>query len=238
MGRFAFVPTLDPVNSFRRRVLNIPGGNTCTWTVPTDVKEVTFELWGGGGAGGQNYCCYCGLGVGGGGGAYSLKSIAVTPGTTYTIVAGAGGSGNFYCSPGGSQVGCRGCTSYVTGTNLTNFCAEGGCGGCWYSGCIPGNAEATGGGLAYGGDVNLAGNKAWLKSGICTWYTPKFFSAGGSSPLGGPNQMHQGNFCTPYFSGGYDGVFPGGGGTGLSKCCCDCCGCGGSGAPGLVRITY
>ena len=33
------------------------GGCCCLWTVPADIKNVTFELWGAGAAGAGGCCC-------------------------------------------------------------------------------------------------------------------------------------------------------------------------------------
>ena len=102
---------------------------TCcyTWIVPTGVTRATFEIWGGGGAGAGGRCC--GYGPPGGSGAYSKKAITVVPAACYQLFLGAATD----CSDG--QCGCRGCKTYVVGTNLTNFCADGGMSGCWT--CTP-----------------------------------------------------------------------------------------------------
>jgi hypothetical protein len=102
---------------------------TCclTWIVPTGVTRATFELWGGGGSGGGGRCC--GYGPPGGSGAYAKKAISVTAGGCYQMFIGAATD----CSSG--QCGCRGCTTWVVGTGLTNLCAEGGMSGCWF--CTP-----------------------------------------------------------------------------------------------------
>lgn len=66
-----------------------------TWTAPSGVTRVIVELWGAGGGGGgcQGFACL-GDGNGGGGGAYSRSILVVTPGATYSITVGAGGTGN------------------------------------------------------------------------------------------------------------------------------------------------
>lgn len=74
---------------------------TYTWTVPPCVYEVTVKVWGAGGGGGgviaimrsSNDSEACAGAGGGGGGGYSSSTMAVTPGQTYTIVVGAGGTG-------------------------------------------------------------------------------------------------------------------------------------------------
>jgi hypothetical protein len=69
---------------------------TYIWTCPAGVTSVQVDAWGGGGAGGGiNTTGVNRAGGGGGGGAYAgSASIAVTSGTTYTIVIGAGGAGS------------------------------------------------------------------------------------------------------------------------------------------------
>jgi len=98
--------------------------NCCyTWIVPSGVSQATFEIWGGGGAGGGGRCC--GYGPPGGSGAFSKKAITVAPGSCYELFNAPATS----CSD--AQIGCRGCTTWVVGTGLTNFCAEGGASGCF-----------------------------------------------------------------------------------------------------------
>jgi len=100
----------------------------CCWRVPgsptgTGTTVVTFEVWGGGG-GGAGACC-CMIGVPGGAGAYARKSVTgVASGTAYDICIGTIGCRN------PAETGIRGCKSYVTGSGLSNFCADGGFGGC------------------------------------------------------------------------------------------------------------
>lgn len=227
MGRFINITTaLTPVQRNIQDVI----ATSCSWVVPAGVTSATFEIWGGGGAGGPMCCCYCGNSTSGHGGGFSMKTVTTTPGDTYTVVAGSGGQ-TVYCAVGGANTGCRGCTSYVTGTGLSNFCAEGGYGGYWTC-CSP--MSSCCGGLAYGGDYNFMGGSGhgmqW--SWVCT------FSTGGASGLWGGFAPWHTFHCCPYMSCGTCGQFPGGGGSGLNKCCCDCCGCSGGGAPGMVRITY
>ena len=58
-----------------------------TWTAPTGVTQVEYLVVAGGGGGGM---------AGGGGGAGGLLTatgLSVTPGTSYTVTVGAGGTG-------------------------------------------------------------------------------------------------------------------------------------------------
>jgi len=95
-------------------------GSSCTWTVPAGVTCARFQIWGSG-AGTGSSCC-CGWTHIGPSGAYASVIIPVTEGDTYTLCGGCA-----YCCYGTrGQVTVQGCPSYVTGTGLTNFCAEGG----------------------------------------------------------------------------------------------------------------
>lgn len=97
----------------------------CCWQVPAGVTSLTFEIWGGGG-GGAGACC-CGWGHPGGAGAYAKKAVTGSlGGENYQLFAAYAGC----CSPSRS-CGYRGCQSWVTGTGLSNFCAEGGLPGCF-----------------------------------------------------------------------------------------------------------
>jgi hypothetical protein len=97
--------------------------------VPQEICCVKFEIWGPGGAptGGCN-CMYQGPA---GSGAYAYKYLTVTPGTCYRTHTGwqyccyppAGGSNTVKSTP--CNVGNR--HTWITGTGLTNFCAEQGC---------------------------------------------------------------------------------------------------------------
>ena len=59
-----------------------------SWTCPSEVNEVHVVCIGGGGGGGSNNY------EAGGGGALGWKNnILVTPGQSYTVVVGAGGTG-------------------------------------------------------------------------------------------------------------------------------------------------
>jgi hypothetical protein len=64
-----------------------------SWVAPAGVTSVTLEAWGGGGAGG-GATGNPAKGGGGAGGQYASKVITVTPGSTYTVVVGTGGTGS------------------------------------------------------------------------------------------------------------------------------------------------
>lgn len=117
--------------------------NCCVaWIVPSGVTCATFEIWGGGGAGAGSCCCAGG--PPGESGAYAKKTIPVSAGSCYALTLGQATD----CT--NTTTGCRGCTTYITGTGLTNFCAEGGYGGtsmcypaCCFSYCSCGGTSTT-----------------------------------------------------------------------------------------------
>lgn len=236
---------------------NLVSSNCCAWTVPNGVNSVTFEVWGGGGGGGSTAttCDCCARGQSGGGGGYSMKTISVTPGDIYTVCAGNGactsagfgyGSETAYCSNG-----YAGGTSYVTGTNLSNFCATGGQGGnssinnCYRScGC-----NANLGGVGFGGDVMETGGNSVQGSMGSNAQASWTMGGQGAGPGGGVGGFNTGGINNSTCSGAHAaasgdnpylwGVFPGGGGAGAGYTCCACCNRpGGAGAAGLVKITW
>mgnify|MGYP006269132889 CR=1 FL=1 len=209
---------------------------SCSWTVPANVTYATFEIWGGGGGGGGHCCCNCFHGgAGGASGGYARTSVTVTPGDTYTICVGGGGMqciggacGYHWCCYGNP-----GCTTYVTGTNLSNFCATGGDGGtndCFaYCGCM------TGPGRGYGGCVIQCGT-AGIAGGTSAVPCMQFWGTGGSPAYTSSTRFFVNEQCTGCHIAAY-GIFPGGGGATVSNNCC-CCSQGGVGANGMVRIYY
>lgn len=99
---------------------NFRCGACCAWTVPGGASCARFQIWGAG-AGSGSACC-CGFSPIGGTGAYASVIIPVTPGDVYTLCSGCA----FCCYACRAQHDVDGCPSFVTGTGLTNFCAEGG----------------------------------------------------------------------------------------------------------------
>jgi hypothetical protein len=98
-------------------------GKCCLWTVPTGATRVRFELWGAGSGSGAPHCCghYPWAPTG----AYASVIMTAVPGCQYTLCAGAANSCQMYCC---GTTDISGCPSYVTGSGLTNYCAQGGCG--------------------------------------------------------------------------------------------------------------
>lgn len=235
MGRYISCASGAGAACLFRCTLDVIGSCCCQWSTPYGITTVTFEIWGGGGAGGPppvNVCSSTGAGSGGG---YSL--ITITPIGNYTICAGGGGTA-LSCAVACTSLGCPGCTSFVTGCGLTNFCATGGNGGgnCQYGGGACNGACTCNGGIACGGNVNINGGYSWnyqISPSYCG------LSMGGPAPFGGGLSYYQAG-TNGYANCGSPGMFPGGGGTGMGQCCCLSVGncCPGSGAPGLVRITF
>jgi hypothetical protein len=83
-----------------------------TWTAPAGVTSVQYLVVGGGGGGGGAYDV--GGGGGGGGGLVLTGTKSVTPGSTYTIVVGAGGAG-------GVGTGNEGGETPATGGSNSSF---------------------------------------------------------------------------------------------------------------------
>ena len=100
---------LCAVSAIQSQNVRLGFSSNTTWTCPQGVTQITIELWGGaggggGGAGGKDYpfpygCSsngwnYTGGNGGkGGSGGYNKTVVAVVPGSTYSIIIGAGGTG-------------------------------------------------------------------------------------------------------------------------------------------------
>lgn len=133
-GYWSLIPSLTGASS-GFSVCRCAGGNAwnygacCAWTVPGGVTRARFQIWGAGGGSGSQFCC--GGSPFGATGAYASVIIPVNAGDTYTLCAGCA----FCCfsTRGIAQGRVPGCPSYVIGTGLCNFCANGGQGrlGTW-----------------------------------------------------------------------------------------------------------
>ena len=156
------------------------------WRVPgsptgTGTTVVTFEIWGSGGSGAGACCCM--IGVPGGAGAYARKTVTgIASGTAYNICIG----GIACRTP--ADTGNRGCKSFITGTGLSNFCADGGHPGCSYCHLIWGHGSewivAMGGAASgccqalYGGCFGIPGFGGACV-GCCALYCGADFGAFG-----------------------------------------------------------
>lgn len=218
-------------------------GRCCQWTVPNYVSCATFEIWSGGGGGAGHTCCNCcSFSIGGAGGNYAIKTIAVCPGWTYTVCAG----GSWPCNKSHTCSAGMGCRSFVTGCNLSNFCATGGCGGwmcngdAWgprhhWSGCANCNICTTfGADFGVQGSVGFRAGQTMCRCNGATSYT-------GIAPFVGKFMIT--SVTEAWCSCGCYVNWPSGGGmSGTSSYCgnnAKCCAGGmGMGGSGMVKITF
>ena len=107
-----------------------------TWSAPAGVTSVTVKAWGGGGAGGPGNTKNAGGGGGGGGGEFRQATVTVNPGSSYSVVVGAGGT---------SSTGANGGSGSPSTFNSTNVVANGGLGGVTGSGGGTGGSGGSGG---------------------------------------------------------------------------------------------
>lgn len=144
LGKIELAYTNRPV--YDMKVYN----NNATWTKPEGLKYIIIEGVGGGGGGGGSSNQTGGLRVGGGGAAggyFKKKILASELPTTVAITVGNAGSGGSANTGNGSNGGDTSFGSFATG--------KGGLGG--ENG---GGVAATSGnlgGIATGGDINIAG---------------------------------------------------------------------------------
>ena len=131
-------PTPTPPASTAKSPTDVIINSTQSWTAPAGVNQIElFLVGGGGGAGGAGSSNNKG-GAGGGGGVLS-QTIAVTPGTSYTVTIGAGGAAAGASSSTPGSIG----SSSTFGSLVTSF---GGSGGYSSDGFGPANARVASGG--------------------------------------------------------------------------------------------
>ena len=217
-------------------------GCCCLWTVPSGVKKLQIQLWGAGGNGsGACSCNRCHHYRGSGGGTYNVKTINVTPGWQYTIcAAGVYPCCSFEC------VGCEGCSSYVNGCNLSNFCAVGGGQGYantdWTETCNS-VMHCCVGPTGNGGDwYQITHTGTWSAAefvydrGFCHCYNQAMFNSGAALIGTVSTQsirecwIRCGCWHVPYGNGGQSAM--------TTYCGDSHCGQSGMGGGGLVKITY
>jgi len=211
-------------------------GCCCQWTVPGCTRRVFFELWGAGGNGsGACSCNRCHHYAGAGGGAYNSKMISTSPGCQYTMCA----AGVYRCLSR-ECIGCTGCTSYVNGFGLSDFCAVGGgcgrantdwtqyCYSCWTCCLQPTDNN---------GDFGMNSHSGHF-SGIFNCHCHIQYVRPTGAPFLGGNVAMSVAVC--YSRCGCWIAPPGHGGQGAmsSYCNSDCCSQGGTGGPGVVKITF
>ena len=86
-------------------------GCCCLFTMPSNTRNATFELWGAGGNGnGACSCNRCHHTKPPGGGAYTSKHVQTNAGCTYRMCA----AGVYRCLSR-ECFGCNGCSSFVCG---------------------------------------------------------------------------------------------------------------------------
>lgn len=201
---------------------------TYTWIAPAGITSVSAVVVGGGASGSQGAASYTRNGGGGGGLAYK-NSIAVTPGASYTVIVGAGGTGTTAgYNNGASSSFINATTVSASGGNSTS-----GGGRVYGDGGGSGGTAGTGGGLGYygnygagagggGGAGGYAGNGGDAGNGNTEWYcngsykscdnsTTGFAGTGGAG--GGAGGSTSTNFSSA--SMGYLAAGGGGGGVGL-----------------------
>ena len=218
-------------------------GRCCQWTVPNKVYKVQFEIWSGGGGGPGMTCCNCcGYSFGGAGGNYATKTITTAPGCTYSICAG----GSWRCNKAHTCTAGMGCSSYVNGYNLSNFCVVGGCGGFMCNGDSNGftgqqtcaNCNICG---IYGADFGMTGTTGYkLAHSGCKCQGADYAQTGAAPMIG---RFHSNMNVESWCSCGCYVNWPAGGGmSGMSTYCetaekC-CAGGSGQGGSGVVRVTF
>ena len=213
-------------------------GCCCYWQVPSGVEKVTFEIWGAGGNGnGSCSCNRCHHYQGAAGGTYNTKTISTNGGCYYTVCA----AGVYRCCSRECN-GCIGCSSYVNGYNLSNFCAQGGARGCanpdWSVACTSRNFCCVSPGT-WGGDFAMAPHQDGFSghwdchcgpsvTTECTSGAPFLTSSTENTAV--HCWQRCGCWTAPYATGGKGGQ--------TQYCGSSCCGQGGQGGSGMVRITY
>ncbi|HMP90904.1 MAG TPA: hypothetical protein PJ991_11940, partial [Kiritimatiellia bacterium] len=207
-----------------------PGTNN--FTVPVGVTQITVRAWGAGGAPRNDGTTRRG---GGGGGAFAQSTLAVVPGSNYTIVVGAGGIASTSGDPGNPG----GFSLFHSGVS-TQVLARGGSGGS-NTGGAGGSAGTSIGQITFSG--GNGGDRSGSTSGgggggggSATPTGPGSNGGNGSGASGGAGGAGQGdggaggNNTQP----GEPGSAPGGGGGARGSDG----GNGGNGAAGLVQIIY
>lgn len=164
------VPTDEITSGARPTFTSTAVTSTTTWTVPNNTNSVEMWLVGAGGGGGGNG----GNGKpggGGGGGVVYVASQAVTPGATYTLTVGTGGtSGNNSNSVVGNTGGASSFGNLATANgggggggspnNASNYAQNGACGG-GAAGWAPGSGATN----SYGnGNIGFRGGAGWLNN--------------------------------------------------------------------------
>ena len=221
---------------------------TSSWKCPSDVTSVKVECRGsGGGGGGVAADTNKAAGAGAGGQYVVSTTFAVTPGTTYTITIGNGGTAG--ASTGGN--GGTGGVVWFKSNDANGVVAQGGAGGQAYENGFQGGAGSVAGGV---GDTVRAGGSggaggAWNGSGGGGegGNSDKVGENGGDGSSGvagtaggagaGGGDGGNGNVGKLNAAGAV-GTVPGGGGSGGSVGANTTNRAGGAGGKGKIVLTY
>lgn len=183
-------------SSGSQQTVTLPFGTT-SWTAPSNITSLdSLEIWGAGASGAGPATTTGQAGGGGGGGAYAKwTTVAVTGGTSYTVVTGAGGGQRH------GSVGQDGGASSIT-IGASTYTASGGSHG------LSGTGAAGGAGGA-GGTVTTtpAGVTSFAGGGGAAGTASTGPAGGGGSSAGNAATGNNG-------SGGTAGAAPAGGAAG------------------------
>jgi trimeric autotransporter adhesin len=211
-----------------------------SWEAPAGVTSVTVEVWGGGGGGMGGAATPAG--GGGGGGAYAIKaSIAVTPGNSYTVTVGVGGTA-------GTQNGGTGGTGGDSWfSSAATVMAKGGVGSTGTAGAAGGAGASSVGDTKFsggtGGNGGSHGSQSRGGGGGGGSATASANGGGGSNfstasgGAGGTGEATGGNGGNAPGGAGNAGGAPGAGGGGGANAATTGNN-GGAGGAGRVIITY
>lgn len=181
---------------------------TYSWIVPPNVTSICVVTIGGGGGGSgiEDDSSYAGGGGGGGALSYT-NAISVTPGGSFTVIVGAGGTGNYsYGNAGGTSA----FISPSTGTLVQAY--GGNSGGPYNNGGSGGSASNGLGAVKYsGGNAGSGGYQEGTGGGGAAGYTGN--GGNGGSYWAAPTAGAAGG-GSGAFSG--SGQWSGGGGGGAS----------------------
>jgi len=96
-------------------------GCCCLWTVPANIRSVTFEVWGAGGDGAGGCCCMS-TAVGSVSGSYAVTTVDTVPGRQFRICSAPSGC----CTATCDGLASNGAPSYVfdvnAGANIVCAC--------------------------------------------------------------------------------------------------------------------
>lgn len=197
---------------------------TYSWVAPSCVTSIAVvTVGGGGGTGGADPCGPGGASAGAGGGALAYaNSISVTPGNSYCVVVGSGGSSGaqyssgtsggsswlstgatYHARAGGGQYSGAGYGCCRNGGTVTN--GTGGAGG--KGGASKYTGSGTGGGGA-GGYSGAGGNGAKVQCNIVYYATDGSGGGGGGGGHGSGSVRGGGGGGVGLFGQGCNGAAP------------------------------